>query len=480
VERLGAAARDRWLALAEDALAGLPPDHRHERMMFRETLAFALYRAGQFEALVEQLNAAVKEAQGYPRRWQVVVFAQTGRYLSSVLLGAHDYPQSWNLLLALAHHRLGQGGQGQHWVKQAVAALPRKRHYLGWSFERVRKEAEAVFGVHLEAQPGPAKPAVAGGPGWQYYVDRAGAYLQLREHDKALADCARAIELGARGHQVWARRASAYAQLGQWDKAAANYQQAIRLGAEDGDIHADLGVALHRQGKRDEAITAFRRASVLKPDNANTYFNLGLILSQQGKLEEAGAAYRRVIALKPGHALAHNNLGIVLRGQGKLDQAVAEWRKALRLEPNNTAPLWNLSSVLANGPDPMLRDPRQAIELAKRGIALQDNAWWWQTLGWAHYRAGAWKDCIAALEKSIALYPAGADADQWLFLAMAHGQLGHKEEARRWYDRAAQWIERNKEAIERDRPNRLVGDVYSFRAEAARVLGMQERKKVGR
>jgi tetratricopeptide (TPR) repeat protein len=166
-----------------------------------------------------------------------------------------------------------------------------------------------------------------------------------------------------------------------------------------------------------------------------------------------------------------------LRGR-KLDQAIAEFRQAVALDPSSAASIWCLSALLANGADPKLRDPQRAVELAKWGIALQGHAGWWQTLGWAYYRTGDWKDSVAALEKSIALNKAGADADQWLFLAMAHWQLGHKAAARRWYDRSVEWIEKNTATLERPEwtRDRLADDVRSFRAEAARLLGLEDKK----
>ena len=60
----------------------------------------------------------------------------------------------------------------------------------------------------------------------------------------------------------------------------------------------------------------------------------------------------------------------------------------------------------------------------------------------AHYRAGDWKAAIAALDKSMQLRK-GGDSFDWFFLAMAHWQLGNKDEARKWYDQAVEWMEKN-------------------------------------
>jgi tetratricopeptide (TPR) repeat protein len=81
-------------------------------------------------------------------------------------------------------------------------------------------------------------------------------------------------------------------------------------------------------------------------------------------------------------------------------------------------------------------------------------------------RAGDWKPAIATLEKSTELRD-GGDASDWFFLAMAHWQLGHKDEARTWYDKAIEWMDKNQPQNE---------ELQRFRAEAAELLGVNEKK----
>ena len=83
-------------------------------------------------------------------------------------------------------------------------------------------------------------------------------------------------------------------------------------------------------------------------------------------------------------------------------------------------------------------------------------------LGAAHYRAGDWKAAVAALEKSTTARN-GGDSNGWFFLAMAHRQLGDKAEARKWYDQAVAWMDKNQPENEQLR---------HFRAEAAKLLGV--------
>jgi tetratricopeptide (TPR) repeat protein len=97
---------------------------------------------------------------------------------------------------------------------------------------------------------------------------------------------------------------------------------------------------------------------------------------------------------------------------------------------------------------------------------------YWNTLGVAHYRAGDWKAAIAALDKSRDLKK-GGDADTWLFLAMAQRKLGNHDEARKWYDRAVGWLEKNKAALAKDKAQ--AEQLRRFHREAEEVLQLKKK-----
>jgi uncharacterized protein HemY len=112
-----------------------------------------------------------------------------------------------------------------------------------------------------------------------------------------------------------------------------------------------------------------------------------------------------------------------------------------------------------------LRDPKQAVKHAEQATKLApDNAGFWNTLGLAHYRNGSWQAAVEALTKSMQLRNGGVGSD-YFFLAMAHAQLGEKELARTWYDKAVAWMDKNKQQDE---------ELRRFRAEAAALLGIKD------
>jgi tetratricopeptide (TPR) repeat protein len=129
----------------------------------------------------------------------------------------------------------------------------------------------------------------------------------------------------------------------------------------------------------------------------------------------------------------------------------------------------DLARLLANCPDSQVRDPKEAIRLARRGIDLvPEDGHIWQALGMAYYRAGEWTNAVAALDRAMALR-GGGDAPDQFFMAMAQWRLSHCDQARSRYNRAIQQLEGRT-----SRPGLSTGDpeIDNLRAEAADLLGL--------
>ena len=130
----------------------------------------------------------------------------------------------------------------------------------------------------------------------------------------------------------------------------------------------------------------------------------------------------------------------------------------------------SLSWQLTTAPDPTLRNPRRAVELARKAVELCPNEGAlrtvWETLGVAHYRAGDWEGAALALKKSMEVRNRRPGTSYAFVLSMACWKLGNKDEARKWYTAALAWTETRfpKHA-----------EVLRFRAEAAALLGLSER-----
>jgi serine/threonine-protein kinase len=216
--------------------------------------------------------------------------------------------------------------------------------------------------------------------------------------------------------------------------------------------------------------SALRRAALARALAVRADF-----LGDLGRRREAEAVCRRAIchyeSLKadfpedPRHrrSLLGSYLKLVglLWELGRRGEADGPYRKALALDPADPAINNDLAWFLATGPEPGLRDAALAVRRARKAVAaLPKSGNCRNTLGVAHYRSGDARAAVAALEEAMRLR-AGGDGFDWFFLAMAHGRLGQRDQARAWLGRAVRWMDKY-------RPHD--GELRRFRAEAEALL----------
>jgi tetratricopeptide (TPR) repeat protein len=212
-----------------------------------------------------------------------------------------------------------------------------------------------------------------------------------------------------------------------------------------------------------------------RADLARTLAGLADLLTATGRRQEAEDIRRRVIhryetlkanfAEDPEHrcnlVLSYLALASLLCELGRQTEAAEPYRKALELEEDEPAVNNELAWFLASSPEPRLRDAARAVRLAKKVVtARPESANYRNTLGVACYRNGDDRAAVAELETAMSLREGGNSFD-WFFLAMAHLRQGDRNQARTWFLRAVQWMDRHK-------PHD--GELSRFRAEAEAML----------
>jgi tetratricopeptide (TPR) repeat protein/serine/threonine protein kinase len=294
---------------------------------------------------------------------------------------------------------------------------------------------------------------------------RLGAVLcdVLREYDKAIACFTWAIELEPNNSTAWHNRAVARRGLKQYDEAIADYSKAIEL---DPDYASAWGGRHRLYGnlkQYNRAVADYSKAIDGKPDNAMAWLYRGQAYGHLKQYDRAVADFSKVIQLKSDSisAFGARSGAYVLLQQW--DKAIADRTKVMELAPKSPVAINQLARLLATCPDPKFRDAAGAVELGKKAVDLAPkNGAFWNTVGIAHYRTGDWKSAIGALEKSME-FRKGGDSFDWFFLAMARWRLGEKSEARKWYDQAVVWMDKNQPENE---------ELRRFRAEAEQLMGV--------
>ncbi len=157
--------------------------------------------------------------------------------------------------------------------------------------------------------------------------------------------------------------------------------------------------------------------------------------------------------------LEYGLLAKLLAEQGKADEAKGVLEQAREQNKNIPEVLNGLAWWMVKEPTPPAGDFDMGLQMAKQAVDKQpENGNYWNTLGVTHYRDGNWQAAITALDKSRELHR-GGDSYDFFFLAMAHWQLGDKDQAREWYDKATAALPKTK--------NEELGRIQD---EAARLL----------
>ncbi len=203
----------------------------------------------------------------------------------------------------------------------------------------------------------------------------------------------------------------------------------------------------------------------IQREPGGSYTLMGHVYRAQGDIEKATGYYDKAIVVLANLvreypnvvgnrlelALAYQNRGLHYHYSGDKEHARELFQKAtdnyarsiedcpnavILYECPVARALNNYAWFLATCPQPVFRDPVRSVNMAQQATGLvPDLAEYWNTLGVARYRAGAWKESLTALERSCDLGNGGTAFD-FYFMAMAHFQLNHKDKAEKFYEKA--------------------------------------------
>jgi serine/threonine protein kinase/tetratricopeptide (TPR) repeat protein len=248
--------------------------------------------------------------------------------------------------------------------------------------------------VRTKGQPEAALP----------WFDKAVSLLEaLLATDKHLAS---AQEYLRNAH--WGR-ARALFDLRRYPETLSEYTQAMEYPPEAGSLWRERAECFARLGRWGEAAADFGQASRRTPDEPSLwYYEAVAHLAAQDR-----DGYRRACA------------GMLERFDKPEKPSAANWG------------VWTCMFL----PD-AVADFRPLVRLDEQVLERDPRNWYFlTTLGGARYRIGQFQESIATVEAACRVHGNDGNAHNWFFLALAHHRLGHREEARRWLDKAVQWLE---------------------------------------
>ena len=235
--------------------------------------------------------------------------------------------------------------------------------------------------------------------------------------------------------------------------------------------YRDLAKALRDNEANGEAIAAFK-SSVAEwkqlirkyPDDSEYERNGGVTLLDLAKLylatgrtdDAKRAAWESIDALS-------KIAGRSSSGRSDQQRVIAAYELLLQIDSKNPVTMSRLAWILVTNRHPDAWDSKRAALLAQRAIDQRDEqAFYWYTLGVAHYRARDWSRAAEAFSQATKRRNKNSMGFAGFFIAMNEWRLGHKAAASRTYQEAVTWMTKE---------NPKDADLIRFRREAVDLLG---------
>jgi tetratricopeptide (TPR) repeat protein len=302
------------------------------------------------------------------------------------------------------------------------------------------------------------------------YYDALAAFgsLELSRHEFA-----KALEWGRKAQQAMPEKAYAYGvigdaliELGRYGEAVDALQRMVDL-RPDLSSYSRISYARELHGDIQGAIEAMQMAvQAGSPAAENTAWcrvQLGKLYFNTGQLDKAEQAFTEALQGYPGYMHALAGLGQVRWAQGNTDEAIRLYEQAVSKVPYPEY-LMHLGDLYAGVGDTKSAqeqydlvmyifkvfesnkvdvsvekaafladynldpDPQQAVALAESAIQKRQDVNTQDVLAWAYYRAGRYKDALAAEQQAMRL---GTRNPMFYYhLGMIYDGLGDTEKAR--------------------------------------------------
>jgi tetratricopeptide (TPR) repeat protein len=285
--------------------------------------------------------------------------------------------------------------------------------------------------------------------------------LELGDQNRALSDFKEGARLNGDDAQSVARVLGLYVRLDRSAAGVAYFESLSESPADSPAVASRYARLLAGADRGDQAVTQFRKAMTLAmtqaPDVVPTVIedlqgafsspdaiplfeaepageverraNGRLLVRLYARASRYDDAVSRLEALvasatddQERGALLHEK-GDILQLAGDTDGAIAAYEEALALRGESWVTLNNVAYLLSD----KKRDDSRALPYARRAVALAENAFTLDTLGWIYVGLEQYQEAIAELSQAIRLNPGYAWA--YYHLGEAYRRSGQFTEA---------------------------------------------------
>lgn len=265
-------------------------------------------------------------------------------------------------------------------------------------------------------------------------IGPAALLLATKQGDSGLAYLRLSLRLDPHHDEAWILVGDAMDEAGDVEAARTAYRRVLPGSPEYTTAQGRLASSLQAAGETEAALELARATVAAAPDDPQALVMLADLLREDERYAESVAVLDKLIAAVPAQDAAAWRLyymrGASLERTGKWEAAQADLEHALKLKPDDPEVLNYLGFTWADRGEHL----SQALGLLEKARALQpDSGAIVDSLGWAYYRLGAYRQAVKELERAVTLDPADPEVND--HLGDAYWKVGRRLEARYQWDR---------------------------------------------
>lgn len=262
---------------------------------------------------------------------------------------------------------------------------------------------------------------------------RASAFAGQDKRDESIAALEDALKAKPDAIESTVALASAYVRYGRPGRAVALFKEASDKSPNNAQMLVLLGQAQLAERREQDALQSFQKAIERQPKEPGGYAALSELHTRNRDYAAAAKVLQAGLSEAPG------NIGLRLLAAGlkilKGDNAAAidEYEAILKDQPNSLVAINNIASLLLdNRTDKQSLDRAAALAEALKNSKLPQFR---DTVGWAEYKQGNFKNAVATLEGVVERDPNLAAARY--HLGMSYNAIGQADKAKEQFNAAA-------------------------------------------
>jgi Flp pilus assembly protein TadD len=253
-------------------------------------------------------------------------------------------------------------------------------------------------------------------------------FAQKGQLEKAIAAFTTAIKLDPSRWEAYRFTGIAYAKLKRYKLALKNFNVFIQHSPNCADCFFERGTTKVLSGQPENALKDFSKCLNIDRNHAPAYSSRAGILTQKGLYQKALIDIKTALIIKPQNPDYLHNRALILTALGRYKEAIEDYTCVIKLNPRSGGSYNNLAWLLSTAVDPVYRDCRKAIMLARKSLQIDKNVSWMDTLATAYAECGEFEKAVSVetdayklsvppnenFHKRIMIYKSGKTFTEWI------------------------------------------------------------------